>query len=113
MPVKTTGLEWRKFYSDNSFWPKNSWHDEEHVLVDGAEPGDDFNFDEVADETVLTVSGGVVFLNEDATDGPSLEAYFRRWKKKQTTSLLIVEVPREAADTMRALIVAAGGKVRA
>lgn len=113
MAVKVTGSEWRDFYADPQFWPKGAWHDDEQVLVDGQEPGDDFNFDEVDSAAILTVAGGIVFMRENAQDGPSLEAHFRRWRKQQTTAVLIVEVPHASADAVRAAIAAAGGKVRA
>ena len=60
----------------------------------------------------LTVAGGIVYL-KGLEEGPSLEAYFKRWRKRQTTTVLVVEVPHEAADAVRAAVAAAGGKVRA
>lgn len=113
MAVRVSGSEWRDFYADKSFWPKGAWHDDEEILVNGHPPGDDFNFDEVDDADILTVSGGIVYPDEDARDGPSLESHFKRWRKRQTTSILIVEVPNESSDAVRAAISAAGGKVRA
>ena len=111
--VKVTGSEWKRFYADKAAWPDGAWHEDEEVTVDGATPGDDFDFSEVQDSAMLTVAGGIVYLTSQAQDGPSLEGHFKRWRKQQSTTVLVVEVPHEAAEAVRAAISEAGGKVRA
>ena len=111
--VKVTGSEWNRFYADKAAWPEGAWHEDEEVTVDGEPPGDDFDFSEVPDSAMLTVAGGIVYLTSLAHEGPSLEAHFKRWRKKQTTTVIVVEAPHEAAEAVRAAIAAAGGKVRA
>jgi hypothetical protein len=49
-------------------------------------------------------------LNEESTNGPTLEAYFKSWRKKQTTVFMTVEVSRADAEKVQAAITAAGGK---
>ena len=110
--VKVTGSEWNRFYADTEAWPDGAWHEDEEITIDGKAPSDDFDFSAVADGAMLTVAGGVVYLN-GLEEGPSLEAHFKRWRKRQTTSVLVVEVPHEAAEAVRAAIAAAGGKLRA
>ena len=110
--VKVTGSEWKRFYADAEAWPDGAWHEDEDITVDGKTPGDDFDFSAVPDVAMLTVTGGVVYW-KDTDEGPSLEAHFKRWRKRQTTTVLVVEVPHEAAEAVRAAIAAAGGKVRA
>ena len=111
--VKLTGSEWNRFYFDAEAWPDGAWHEGEEITMDGEMLGDDFDFSAVPDGAMLTVTGGVVYLSEDANYGPSLEAHFKRWRKRQTTTVLVVEVPHEGAEAVRAAIAAAGGKVRA
>ena len=110
--VKVTGAEWNRFYSDAEWWPDGAWHEDEDLTVDGEEPPEDFDFATVPDSAMINLSGGVVYLNV-RKEGPSLEAYFKRWRKRQTTTVLVVEVPNKAVDSVRAAISAAGGKVRA
>lgn len=112
MAVKMTGAEWNRFYADAEAWPDGAWHEDEEVTVDGKAPPEDFDFSSVPDAAMLTVAGGVVYLKE-LEEGPSLEAHFKRWRKRQTTTTLVVDVPHETADAVRAAIAAAGGKVRA
>lgn len=111
--VRVTGVEWKRFYADAGFWPDGAWHENERITVDGEEPGEDFDPSSVPDMAMIAVWGGTVFLNETARDGPSLEAHLKRWRKRQATTVLVVETPNEAADAVRAAIAAAGGKVRA
>ena len=111
MTTKTTGAEWSAFYADKSAWPEDAWHEEETVTVDGAEV-DNLEFDpaNLPPNARVTVSGGVVFLNEESTNGPTLEAYFKSWRKKQNTVFMTVEVSRADAEKVQAAITAAGGK---
>ena len=111
--VKVTGSEWNRFYADAEAWPDGAWYEDEEITVDGKTAGDDFDLSAVPDGAMLTVKGGVVYLKEDTNEGPSLEAHFKRWRKRQTTTVLVVEVPHEAAEAVRTAIAAAGGKVRA
>lgn len=113
MAVKMTGAEWNRFYADPEAWPDGRWHDDEEILVDGAYPGDDFDLSDVRADAAMTVRGGIVFMQQGDDDGPSLEAHFRRWRKKQTTTVLVVEVPHEKAEAIRAAIAASGGAVKA
>ena len=110
--VKMTGAEWNRFYADAKSWPDGAWHEDEELTVDGKEPPEDLDYSAVPDAAIMTVSGGVVYL-DGVEELPSLEAYFKRWRKRQTTTVLVVEVPNKAVDAVRAAISAAGGKVRA
>jgi hypothetical protein len=108
--VKITGAEWKRFYTDDEAWPDGAWHDGEEITIDGL-ASDDVDLSDVPDSAIIKLYGGVMYMN-DTEDGPSLEAYFKRWRKRQSTTVLIVEVANELADAVRDAIVAAGGKVR-
>lgn len=106
MAVKTTGVEFKRFYSDAKYWPVGSWHEEETVLVDDCEIED--SYDTIPDSSKVTVDGGIVF---GQVDEPSLETHFKRWRKEQMTSVFIVEAPIDKVDAVKAAIKAAGGKL--
>lgn len=114
MTVKTTGAEWSAFYADESAWPDGAWQEDQIVTVDGIEI-DNSNFDksQLSPTARITVSGGIVFLNDDAKDGPTLEAHFKRWRRTQTTVFLTVEVSKADAKKVQAAITSAGGKWKA
>jgi hypothetical protein len=112
MVVKVIGSEWKRFYADDEAWPAGAWHEGEEITIDGNATPYDFDFSAVPDSATLTVTGGVVYLNGFGK-GSSLSAHFKRWRKRQKISVLVVEVPHEATDSVRAAIAAAGGKVRA
>ena len=106
MTVKTTGAEFKRFYNDSAFWPKGASHEEEEILADGEE-ADILN--EIPDSAVVSITGGIVFGIEGKE--PSLESWFRAWRKKQTTTSFVVECEIVDKAEVIAAIIAAGGKV--
>ena len=111
MATKTTGAEWSAFYDDKSSWPDGAWHEDEIVTVNGIEVDTSyFDASKLSPTAKVTVSGGIVFLASDATDGPTLEAHFKGWRKRQSTVFMTVEVSKVNAVKVQAAITAAGGK---
>ena len=112
MTVKMTGAEWKLFYSDEAAWPKDAYYQDEELTVDGAEWDWEIDIMSVSDDAVLRISGGVVILKEDDDNNPSLEAHFKRWRKRQNTAFLSCEAPKDRVADVVAAIIAAGGKVK-
>lgn len=115
MPTKTNGAEFLRFYDDPKYWPENSgvYHEDEIFRVDGEAVVDDFDMSKVAATAVIEIEGGAVLdspLYENKTE-PSLEAYFRRWKKEQNTVSLVIECPKNKVDAIKKAVRAGGGKV--
>ena len=106
MTVKTTGAEFKRFYNDPAFWPKGAWHEDDEILADGEEPD---ILDEIPGNAVVSITGGIVFGIEGKE--PSLESWFKKWKKTQTTVLFVVECDITAKVDLISVIRAAGGKV--
>lgn len=106
MTVKTTGAEFKRFYNDPAFWPEGAWHEDDDILADGEEPD---ILDEIPDNAMVSITGGVVFGLEG--EEPSLEAWFRKWRKKQTTASFVVECDVTKQADIIAMIISAGGKV--
>jgi len=114
MTTKTTGAELKRFYADPEFWPEDNgdtWHDDEVITVDGTPMDHEKGIAGIPDTSVVAVSGGIVYSPEWDGNEPSFEAYFKRWKKKQSTVSLIVECDVTKRDAVVAAIRAAGGKV--
>lgn len=111
MGAKTTGAEWNAFYQDAEFWPEGRWHEEEEVTLNGHPVGEDFAFEAAMDTDVLVVSGGVVFDEDVVGDLCSLEALFKRWKKKQSTVRIVMEVPKEKEQEFRESMKSGGWKI--
>lgn len=111
--IKTTGAEWKAFNNDNVYWGE-FYMEDEAVTVNG-DPVDEYTFDadSLADADKVQIDGGWVADQADGSDKEySLDTFFRRWRKQQSTEFLSVEVPKDKADAVRAAIVAAGGKVK-
>jgi hypothetical protein len=111
MATKTTGAEFKRFYADVSFWPDGVWHEDVLFTVDGQIPGDDFDMSKVEDAAAVAIEGGIVMGPSLEGKEPSVEAYFKRWRKLQTIKTLVVEVDDSKMDAVIAAIKAAGGKV--
>lgn len=111
--IKTTGAEFKRFYNDDGFWPQddgNTYHEDETVTVDGAEWEPDYN--ELPADAKVTLEGGMMFGPQwNRHDGPSMEGYFKKWRKQQSTTFLTVEVPKDKLEAVKAAIKASGGKV--
>lgn len=110
MSTKTTGAEWKKFYADDSAWPDGWFHEDEIITINGIKD-DDIDLKTIADDSVVVVSGGVVFMGDYGNDGDSLEGHFKKWRKKQTHVFLTVEVHKDNVDKVRSGIESSGGKV--
>lgn len=58
---------------------------------------------------IQDITGGIVFGIEGRE--PSLESWFKAWRKKQTTTSFVVECKIVDEAEVIAAIIAAGGKV--
>ena len=111
--IKTTGAEWKAFNKDNAYWAEFCVEDEAISVNDQPVDEHSFDIDTLADADKVKVDGGWVADQADGSDKEySLDTFFRRWRKQQTTEYLGVEVPKDKADAVRAAIAAAGGKVK-
>ena len=112
MTVKTTGAEFKRFYFDDAYWPDGAWHEDEEIEVDGSPILEDAALEDVPDSAVMKIAGGTVIgLPDWGDDGPSFEAYFKKWRKAQNTTSLVVECAKDKEDAVRAAIWAAGGRI--
>lgn len=111
MAVKTTGAEFKRFYDDKAFWPEGTWHEDEIMTVDGEEQDDGFDVDDLRNESVVRIEGGIVFGPQfDDQNEPSFEGYFKRWRKLQTTATFVVTCDIAKVEAVKSAVKAAGGK---
>lgn len=106
--IKTLGAEYKRFYDDETAWPDGAWHEEETLLVNGDEWSDGVT--EIPDNAIVNLSGGVVLGLPHGTQ-PSLETHFSRWRKRQTTTTILVECDLAKLDAIKLAVKAAGGRV--
>jgi len=111
MAIKTTGIEFKKFYSDRSIWQEGWWHEDEFILIDGI-PSDEFDgdYDQLNDNCKISISGGVVFDEENEAKW-SFESFFKKWKKSQSTTYLSIEIENTKLEELKALVLKIGGKI--
>lgn len=93
--VKTTGVNFKKFYSDPDMWPEGYWHEDEIVCVNGVRIEE--LYEEMPDDAKVTIEGGCI-VSEEGVHIDSMESLFRKWKKKQTSTYIITLVPNDKMD---------------
>lgn len=110
MVAKTNGAEFKRFYQDPEFWPDGAFHEDVIFKVDGETQEDGIDVQTLRDASVVTIEGGIV-LGVFNDNEPSVEAYFKRWKKQQTLTSFLVECDVSKLEAVKAAITAAGGRV--
>ena len=114
----TTGLEFKRFYLDSTYWPEdgNTYHDDVLLHVDGRDFPQDKDPADIADSAVVEIrSGWVADIPqniENGADEMSLEDYFLHWLARQSTATFAVECPHGLRDAIVQAITAAGGTVK-
>lgn len=111
MTVKMSGSEFKRFYNDPKIWPDDVWHEDTEMSVDGVDQPDGIDDEALSDTAVVSISGGTVYGPQWDGDNPSLETYFKRWRKAQALTFFTVECDKADLDAVKAAIIAAGGKV--
>ncbi len=107
--IKTSGVEFKTFYRDDSAWPQDAWHEDDTLIVNGDEW--DKGYEQVPDNATVNLIGGVVYGLPNGSE-VSMETHFRNWRKRQTTFRIVVEYDISKHDEIVAAVKAAGGRVR-
>ena len=107
MATKCTGEEFKQFI--RSEWLEGEYVDEALITVNGVEV-EDYDLSEINSSDRVMIILGDIYNNEGYVR--SFVAHFRRWRKQQNTVYLAVEVSIEEVELMKAVILAAGGKIK-
>lgn len=108
--IKTNGAEFRRYLVDDAAWPEGTWHDDEFITVDGVEWVWEADIESIPDNAILSLTGGVVCgLPGDLM--PSMESHFKKWRKSQTTTTILVECDLSKLGDVKAAVKVAGGKI--
>jgi hypothetical protein len=114
MSVKTNGAELKAFFDDQEYWGATGWYEETEFFINKSdEPEYEIDPNEVAPSDMILMVGGIYYPSSTATteEGVSLESFFRRWRKKQNTTTLVVECSKDHEDAVKTAIKMAGGKI--
>jgi hypothetical protein len=92
--MKTTGALWKEFYNDEAFW-EGYYHDDTLIFFDDVEVEE---YEDPLPGSVVRIESGYVYKNDGdsfTSHDLSLETFFKRWKKKQTTRTMVVTVDKD------------------
>jgi len=98
--IKTTGLEFKRFYDDP---------DELELYINDVHWVGDSDLETVGDSYKIKIGSGII-LYGDGSDADFCKV-FRGWIKKQTTVILMVECPKEKAQFLESGIKELGGMI--
>lgn len=107
---KMTGAEFKAFMKsdwDALLGVTGAYVDDSRVTVDGVNEPEDT--DTIPDTAKVEIHYGCIMANEDVD--LSFEAAYIRWKKKQTTTIMCIEVPNEAVEALLKTLAELKGKV--
>jgi len=107
---KMTGYEYKQFI--NADWDKllgvtNAYMDGEEITVNGAEEHSDLDL--TPDDAKVIIYSGCVCADQDID--LSLIACYNRWKKAQTKTVFMVEIPNSEVDYFKQQVTICKGKV--
>jgi hypothetical protein len=113
MAVKTDGATIKRYLADEGAeaWPKETYYEEEEILVNGAATDMDFDLSLVDDAALVEIKGGAVLMGGDPEKCIAMTTHFKRWLRRQNTVMLLVEVSKEYEASLRNAIPAHNGKV--
>jgi len=108
--VKTTGIEFKRFYNDPLIWTQDAYHDDDFFIVDGKEIDEcEDIITAIKDASKVEIHSGVI-IYPDGSDIDMILA-FKKWKKAQTITVLIVELEKTSVDNFIAMVKEFGAKV--
>ena len=107
MSTKTSGLEFKAFYNDPKVWKNNRFHEYEQIFVNG-KLEEDLSIEKINDADIVTIDGGMIY-EDGYKDVGGFESQFRKWRRDQDTTVLMVRAPNASLEAIRAAIKAAGG----
>lgn len=110
MPTKTTPDEWNKYLKDDSAWEGGQYFDDLEIIVNGVEIEDYYPEDFSRDSTIV-ITGGII-IDGDGNEVSTVEQHFKKWRKRQPTDFLVVEINKGIVRLVKSAIIAAGGKIR-
>ncbi|WPJ72215.1 hypothetical protein DEEACLCL_00198 [Salmonella phage CRW-SP2] len=99
MSVKTTGVEFKTYYHDDTYWVKDAWHDHHAIKVNG-EYIEDIDDDNIPDNAEVVIESGVVYIPVNDESGYqekdiSLVTHFKNWRKQNKYSVIVLLVEKE------------------
>lgn len=109
--MKTNGADFKAWHASDWGHPEAWWDD--YVITINGEDVEDYDVDKLADDDVIEIHGGVIFLGqglggqEPKTIKP--QTHFRNWKTKQTHERIAVLVEKEAIPAFKQLVAAFKG----
>jgi len=105
--LRTSGAEWKAFCAS---LPEGWWHEDDTITVDGKPDDGEMDLDNVPDDAVMTISGGILHLDQEGKSGKSLEQTIRFWRKRSDVTRIVVEVSKAQENDVREAVEKAGGK---
>lgn len=106
MAVTTVEI-FRRFYQDQTFWKEDDYHQDECITVSGELYDFDCPLEELDQSALMSFNDGAVYRNNKYVC--TFDEWFERWRSRQMTMTLVVNVPRARYSELVQIIKELGG----
>lgn len=108
MSIKTDGATWKRFYDDPEIWAGDAYSDDTRISFNGFEDDGEMDYSQVADDAVVVLESGTIVYPANGgrviQDMVDMVKAFRAWLKKQQNQLVLIDVPKDRIDEIKALL---------
>lgn len=94
--MKVQGALWKKFYNDAAYW-QGHYHDDTLITFDGVEQE---GYEDPPEDAVVKIESGYVY-RDNGTSELSLESFYRKWYKGESTTTVVVTVDKDYAESVK------------
>lgn len=109
--IKTTGAEFHSFYNDPEIWGDKVWHEDEQFFINGSDDVFEGDYSDLNDTDQIKITDGVIYF-QDYDNHVPFETYFKKWRRMNKFSFMIVEIPKETEQELRDFVKSLGGRIK-
>jgi hypothetical protein len=115
MATKTNGAEFKAFLNDEHYWIGDAYFEDELLVINGIDHLDNCDLDHMAidDAASVIIHDGRVrdSVRYIGKDDPSLETFFKQWKKLSATQTLIIQFDKNRVEEITQALKALNVKI--
>jgi len=92
--ITLSGKEFKEFMDDDEYWTKDTFLEDDTIIVDNFEVSETFFYNNILDTSIVKATGSIIFKDKVV----KLETFIKNWRKKQSTTYIILELEKEKLE---------------
>lgn len=89
--ITLSGKEFKEFMDDDEYWTKDTFLEDDTIIVDNFEVSETFFYNNISDTSIVKATGSIIFKDKVV----KLETFIKNWRKKQNTTYIILELDKD------------------